>query len=191
MGYAIQICRDARAAHWQLGPLPPERGRLTLVAWTGSLSAQDAGVPPEVGNMLARSWTSIASVMFMSSASGVTATRQPDVAVRAFEDPGFPWWLQAQALLLSDPAADPPNIDEPTLLALLAEDWVARAAALETKGVQGVVRPGVDGDVAGLLALSDSFDVRLIASLEREARQAGMDMAIVSESALGEERSAG
>jgi hypothetical protein len=128
--------------------------------------------------------------MFLSSVSGVTATRQPDVAAGAFDDPGFPWWLQGQALLLSDPNADPPDIDEPTLLALLEEDWARRAAALEARGVQGVVRPGVDGDVAGLLALSDPFDARLIESMEREARHAGMALAIVSESALGEEPSA-
>jgi hypothetical protein len=220
---SLLVCRDARAAHWQLGPLPPARGRLTLVAWSQRATTRDSGVPRDVAGILAHSWTSLARVTFPSSPIGITATeawspsdvgliralaaqgtlertlayvrgapvgatlistRQADIATRVFEDAGFPWWLQGQAVLLSDPDADPPDIDEPNLLALFEDDWADRAATLAGIGVLGVVRPGVDGDVAGLLALSGAFDTRLLQSLEREARRAGMTCAIVPETAL-------
>ena len=184
---SIRACRDARAAHWQLGPLPPDRGRLTLLAWTGSPGTVDSGVPGEIAGVLARSWTSIARVTFPSSLTGATrivSTRDRDAVVRAFDDPAFPWWMQGQVLLLSEPDRDPPAVDEPGLRALLEEDWARTATALEGRGVNGVVRPGVDGDVAGLLALSDPFDGRMMQTLEREARLAGLAWSLVPESAL-------
>ena len=92
--------------------------------------------------------------------------------------------MQGQVLLLSEPDRDPPAVDEPGLRALLEEDWARTATALEGRGVNGVVRPGVDGDVAGLLALSDPFDGRMMQTLEREARLAGLAWSLVPESAL-------
>ena len=219
---SILICRDAHAPHWQLGPLPPDDGRLTLVAWTLGATG-DGGVPADVRAVLARSWTSIARVTFPSSVPGLTATdawsrsdvgmirtlsargivdrtlarlrgapahatlvstRDPDIAIRIFEDAGFPWWLQGQVVLLSDPDADPPAVDEPTLIALFENDWARRAAALGSIGVEGVVRPGVDGDVAGMLTLTGTLNAHLLESLEREARRAGLTWSLVPERAL-------
>ena len=220
---SILVCRDARAAHWQLGPLPPDHGRLTLITWTRSEATPDSGVPAGIASVLARAWTEIARVTFPSSDPGVTATeawspsdaglvraltgggildrtravvrrtsvaetlistRQPDIVSRVFGDPGFPWWLQGQVVLLSDPEAAPPDVDEARLFGLLEDDWAHRSAALAATGVQGVVRPGVDGAVVGLLALDELFDARLLESLEWEARRAGMAWSAVPESAL-------
>ena len=220
---SILACRDARATAWQLGPLPPDRGCLTLLAWRLNEDPHEGGVPSEVAQVLARSWTAIARITFLSSivaaqstsrwspsdggmvrpieAEGVLArtlarargtaaggtlvsTRSPAVAVQLFEDAGFPWWLQGQAVLLSDPDANPPDVDGPTVLTLLEDDWATRAAALATTGVHAVVRPGVDGDVAGLLALNDAFDAKLLESLEREARGAGFAWDVVAEASL-------
>jgi hypothetical protein len=220
---SILACRDARAAHWQLGPLPPARARLTLVGWTRSGDEQDGGLPEEVGRVLASALASVARVTFPSSRTNTTvtrvwssfdgglirelngpgvvkglvakmrgtpvdaalvSTRQPDVAMRAFDDAGFPWWLQGQAILLSKPDADPPDVDEPTLLALFEDDWAERAAGLAAIEVQGVVRPGVDGAVAGMLALREDLDRSLLDALERETRLAGLTWSIVPEAAL-------
>ena len=220
---SILACRDARATFWQLGPLPPDRGRLTLLAWRLNADTHDGGVPSEVAQILARSWSAIARVTFLSSIIGtqsasdwspsdagmvramkaggvlgralarargtpgggaLVSTRSADVAAQLFEDPGFPWWLQGQIVLLSDPDATPPDVDGPTMLTLLDDDWAARAAALAAAGVHAGVRPGVDGDVAGVLALSDAFDVKLLESLEREARGAGLTWDVVAEASL-------
>ena len=109
------------------------------------------------------------------------STSEPDVIARAFDDAGFPWWMQGQVLLLFEPDAPPPELDEPSLLTLLEENWAERAAMLEMPGLQGAVRPGVDGAVAGALALTDSFERRFLETLEGETRRAGLAWEIVSE----------
>jgi hypothetical protein len=155
--------------------------------WTGDVPPVDGGVAPEVARVLARTWTSIARVTFLSSAargSKLLSTTDPGAAAQLFEDAAFPWWLQGQLVLLSDREADSLTIDERSVLALIDDDWARRAALLAVHGVEGVVRPGVDGDLAGVLALNDRLDSRMLASLEREAQQAGMSLSVVPETAL-------
>lgn len=157
--------------------------------WTSDVPLADGGVAPEVARVLARTWTSIARVTFLSSSargSRLLSTTDPGVAMQLFEDAAFPWWLQGQLVLLSDPKADSSTVDERSVLALIDDDWARRAAPLAAHGVEGVVRPGVDGDLAGVLALNDRLDSRMLASLEREAHQAGMSFSVVPEAALVE-----
>lgn len=184
-GASIAACRDARAAHWQLGPLPPPHGRFTLLTWTTE-EEEDNGVPARVAHALARAWTGIARLTCLSShsATKVIETRDANVAVRLFDDPEFPWWLQGQAVLLSRADAESPDIDQRTIVTLLHDDWARRAATLATRGIEAVVRPGVDGDVAGIFSLSEAFDEQLLASLKREAHQDGITFSVVSEAAL-------
>jgi hypothetical protein len=111
----------------------------------------------------------------------LVSTRRADAAAQLFGDEGFPWWMQGQIVLLSQLDAPPPGIDEPQLLALFADDWTARADALAAERVEAMVRPGVDGDVAGLLAFSESFEREVLAALEREARSLGATWASVPE----------
>lgn len=220
---SILVCRDACGAQWQLGPLPPAQGNLTLIGWTRSAAEHNDGVPQDVANVLACALTSVARVTFPSSSADAPATaawssldgslfrvltgqtlldrtvagfrgmstratlvstRSPAVALLAFDDAGFPWWLQGQALLLSAPDAAPPDVNEPTLRALFEDEWVEEAARLAALDVLGVVRPGVDGDLAGVLASSEAFDHGLLEALERETRRAGLTWSIVEEAAL-------
>jgi hypothetical protein len=220
---SIYACRDARGSRWQLGPIPPARGRLTLVGWRQPVEPADAGVPAEVSAVLARALTSIARVTFPTSivnprATGVwspldgdvirlvdhdgiggrvlakvrgtpagialLSTRRPDTAIRLFDDAGCPWWLQRQVVLLTDPDAAPPDIDSATLLALLGDGWSTKATPLAAAGVRGIMRPGVDGDVAGLLALTDAFDESVLTALARETGLAGVDWAVLPETAF-------
>jgi hypothetical protein len=226
---SIFACRDPRGLHWQLGPLPPATGRLTLIGWSQTASRHDAGVPEEVVRVLARALTSIARVTFPSSAAaaeGATrawspsgddlvraltgqgfgdrvvaklrgrppdvalmSTRRPETAGRLFDDASFPWWMQGQVVLLSSLDAPPPDLDEDALLALFGEDWTKRAAPLAAIGVDGIMRPGVDGDVAGLLSLRDEFEQVVLDALERETRPAGFDWALLPESAFAQANS--
>jgi hypothetical protein len=70
------------------------------------------------------------------------------------------------------------------LRALFGEDWTKHAASLAPvgiDGIEGILRPGVDGDVAGLLSLTDAFDQVVLAGLESETRRAGFDWALLPE----------
>ena len=104
--------------------------------------------------------------------------------MRLFDDAEFPWWLQGQVVLLSEADAPAPEIDEGSLLALFREDWTEHAASLARFGIDGVVRPGVDGDIAGLLCRSDAFEDAALAALELETRRAGFEWALLSEEAF-------
>ena len=220
---SIFACRDARGPHWQLGPLPPAAGRLTLIGWSHSAERHDAGVPDEVAGVLARAMTSVGRVTFLCSSvqsaatsswsplgddliralTGkgfgarlvaklrgtpsditLTSTRRPETAMRLFDDAGFPWWLQGQVVLLSESDAPPPDIDEEVLLALSEEDWTKHAASLAPVGIEGVARPGVDGDVVGLLSLTDAFEQVVLAGLASETRIAGFEWAVLPEEAF-------
>lgn len=114
----------------------------------------------------------------------VVSTRNPDSVTQAFDDPGYPWWMQGQVLLLSAANATPPEIERNQLLALFEEEWTRDAQALAPAGIVGVVRPGVDGDVAGLLSLSPAFDEIVLQALEHEARLALFEWSVLTEEAF-------
>jgi hypothetical protein len=46
------------------------------------------------------------------------------------------------------------------------------------------LRPGVDGDVAGLLSLTDAIEQAVLAALESETRHAGFDWELLPEDAF-------
>jgi hypothetical protein len=220
---AIFACRDPLGSNWQLGPLPPAAGRLTLIGWSQPAERRDAGVPEEVAAVLARALTSIARATFPSSfvkpvatdgwsAMGddlirvltgkglgrrivsrfrgtplditLMSTRRPETATGLFDDAGFPWWQQGQIVLLSKADSAPPDIDEDKLLALFEDDWTKHAPSLAAVGVEGILRPGVDGDVAGLLSLNDAFEQVVLERLESETRHDGFDWALLPEKAF-------
>ena len=111
----------------------------------------------------------------------LVSTRASATVVAAFDDGQYPWWLQGQVLLLSEGDAEPPDIDMEKLSAFYDEQWTRQAAALSVPGLVGVMRPGVDGDVAGLLALVEAFAPAFLEKLEHEARVAGMGLDVVDE----------
>ncbi len=113
------------------------------------------------------------------------STRRPGSVRALFKEAGFPWWLQGQVALLSEPDAPPPDIAADALLALIDDDWASRVVALAGESVVGVVRPGVDGDVAGVLSLTPPFEQSLLAALEREAVEAGFSWATLGEEEFG------
>ena len=106
-------------------------------------------------------------------------TRHPDTAVRMFDVTGFDWSQQGQVGLMSDPDAPPPVIDYATIGDLFSADWVARAAGFNEGPIRGVLRPGVDGDVAGLYSSDPAFMDRIQRDLEAACRDAGCDWALV------------
>ena len=116
----------------------------------------------------------------------LVSTRAPATVMTAFDDAQYPWWMQGQVLMLSAVDAEPPDVDLEKLFAFFDEEWTRQAAALSARGLVGVMRPGVDGDVAGLLALADAIGRAFLGSLEHEARLAGMNWEVVDERTFAE-----
>lgn len=126
----------------------------------------------DAGGRIARAWARLSGA---PQQVALVSTRRERTLANLFTDAGFPWWLQAQVALLSAPDSPPPRIDVASVLALLELDGLRGAQSLRPLGIQAVLRPGVDGDVAGLLGLDGDLDTRLIESLESQARRAGVD----------------
>lgn len=70
------------------------------------------------------------------------------------------------------------------MLALRSSDWVERARARGEAGVVGVVRPGVDGDVAGIWIPEPTRREALVRTLEGRATAAGLRWSTVDEDEL-------
>ena len=204
-GTSIFVCLEPRRSDsWQLGALPPATGRMTLIGWKKYPEPVDGGVPEDVASLLARAFTSIGRVTFLSSAvhaatgSGwwplkrapgpaeLMSTTDPQTLMQAFDDAAHPWSMQGQVLLISAPAEAPPEIDRKHLRALLENEWGDAADALSAPGVIGVVRPGVDGDLAGLLTLTADAERASLDALERESRLASFDWSVLTEEAFAE-----
>jgi len=101
---------------------------------------------------------------------------------RLFDDAGYPWWHQGQFALVSPAHAAPPDFatigfDPATLF---AADWSNHLRGLLPLGVEAMLRPGVDGDVAGLLCASSEVRDRFEAVMHRCALAVGASLHVMS-----------
>jgi hypothetical protein len=101
---------------------------------------------------------------------------------RLFDDPGYPWWAQSQFAVLSQSGASSPEFDKIEFdpAALFNREWPERFGDLRSLGVQAILRPGVDGDVAGLLCLSSEVRDRFESILSHSAEELHMSLNHVS-----------
>jgi hypothetical protein len=114
------------------------------------------------------------------------STRNPASAIGLFDDPRYPWWLRGQFALLSPADAPAPPIDGDFLLRALSDDWAADAEIMSRAGVCGILRAGVDGDVAGLLVTDPQLSAQLLDAFAREATAAGLAWRLVGEDEIGQ-----
>jgi hypothetical protein len=117
------------------------------------------------------------------------STMAKESVARLFDDAGYPWWNQSQFVLLSLADAAPPDFDQIEFdpAGLLGSGWLECLHLLARFGVQAILRPGVDGDVAGLLCTSTAVRDRFEAMLSRCAGNGDVALQVVS----GEEFSEG
>lgn len=185
-------CTEPRAAHWQLGPLPPPQGQVVLIGWNTDPRQTDAGVAAPIDGILAQAVTGCARVTFLWSGDPpaidldagdvlygtrgagaidkatamlggkpasftLLSTRNADLVRQMFHVAGFGWSEQGQVALLSDIDAPPPELDRQDIVDLTSDAWASQCLALSSAGVLGALRPGVDGDVAGLFCAAEAF----------------------------------
>ncbi len=219
MKNSIFICLNPIETFWHLGQISKGGDSFVLLGWRTSPRPVDDGVPDAVGKILARTMSSVARVIFLSSGSPQTdavnewkvsgdktvcvlkeqnllkqvtaflsgrsvqialiATRATQQVEQALDDSMWSW--ETQLILLSETERALPKIDWQTLLSLYEDDWIPHASRLQRIGVQCVVRPGVDGCVAGILFLTDDFHRTFLKILENQTRAAGFDWQVLSE----------
>lgn len=108
-------------------------------------------------------------------------TVDPNVACQIFYDGSFSWQMQGQIAFLLPTASNPPLLDRKGLGMLMESGWKQALARLGLQHLLGVMRPGVDGDVAGIWSFDKAFTHALLAGLENEARREGYEFQLVSE----------
>ena len=119
---------------------------------------------------------------YLPSEIVLLSTRKPETATLLFDDAPFVWSMQGQIVLLSDPEQPLPEISEQDFSSLFEDDWAQNASSLQNIEIKGILRPGVDGDVAGFLSFTDTFENNILTAIENESYSAGFDWALLSES---------
>jgi len=117
-------------------------------------------------------------------------------AVRGlFDDAAYPWWLQGQFALISPPEAAPPKLGSTSTrllpAGLLGDEWTSCLNDLTESGFDALLRPGVDGDVAGLVARSSDIHRQLIGNIRRAAGDFGLACHVVPEDVFMERLATG
>jgi hypothetical protein len=105
----------------------------------------------------------------------LVSTTDARIAASLFDDAAFPWWAQAQAILLSS-SSTPPTLTEswPALARLFTPAWADALAGLRAVGIEAIARPSVDGDVVGFACATTQVRDRLRGCLFRAAGEAGL-----------------
>ncbi|MGJ4939410.1 hypothetical protein ACQR1W_02470 [Bradyrhizobium sp. HKCCYLS1011] len=112
------------------------------------------------------------------------STTETATARRLFDDAGYPWYAQAQVVLLSSTDAPPPAYEAIASQPAALFSWLGGVAGLARAGVQAMLRPGVDGDVAGLFCASRDVREVFETALSGQALALGMPVQHVNEAAL-------
>lgn len=114
------------------------------------------------------------------------STRRPELAASAFDADYFFWHTQGQAVVVSPGDREPPLFDWARMRALTGGEEAALAAALSAWGALAIVRPGVDGALAGLVAASEIVREHALASLRGAAASLDVELRVLSERELEE-----
>jgi hypothetical protein len=94
--------------------------------------------------------------------------------------------MQGQTILISPHDRKPPELAWSQMMSITGGETSAPEAALSAWGTEAVVRPGVDGDVAGLLATDEIVKERAVASLRHAASSHGFALRVLTESEFSE-----
>jgi hypothetical protein len=133
--------------------------------FSGRLKAAAAGLPKEVY---------------------LVSTRRPGLAASAFDASFFSWVMQGQAILISPHGRTPPEIEWSQMMSITGGESSALEAALSAWGANAVIRPGVDGDVVGLLAADEVVKERALACLRDAASSHGFGLRVLPENEFSE-----
>jgi hypothetical protein len=142
----------------QVSPINPS-------GFSGRLKAAAGGLPKEVY---------------------LVSTRRAGLAASAFDASFFSWVMQGQAILISPPDRKPPELEWSQMMSITGGESSAFEAALSAWGANALIRPGVDGDVVGLLAADEVVKERALACLRDAASSHGFGLQVLTESEFSE-----
>lgn len=113
--------------------------------------------------------------------AAVVSTSNPKVALHLFDASYFSWVLQGQSVFLSGLSDPLPDLKEVVSRAWQKKYEDAPLEAINDYSLMGIMRPGVDGDVAGFLFRSVTHKESFLRSLREEAESNGMQFKFCNE----------
>lgn len=149
--------------------------RATAMTWAAA--GEDAVrllKPEKLGDKIVGGFRRRSEIVLLS-------TRNPATALRMFDDASYPWALQGQVGLLSATEDELPMIDFGTMSDLLSGDVQRHVASLTRAGLLALLRPGVDGDVAGLFSMDPNIEIGIVSDLRTRAADLGVQFEQLSE----------
>ena len=157
-------------------------GRVVFPSWDLCVDADEQWKPR--GSDLARALPRGGGAGVLARLRGerrtvLVATARPETALKLFDDGGFAWSAGTQVAFVARTDHDLPTIDLADVELLLGSEWTTAARGLFAKGAMGVLRAGVDGDVAGFLAVDAVAAERFVQALAAAAEASGFDWSIV------------
>ena len=187
---SLEVRHRFDQALWKSVPPPATPASTLLVTWTLEPEPVDGGMPPSVQTPFASALCALGTVFYAGDAEAETAATQiAEVQVRsglrrrllmlfraqsesevlpAFESGIHDWSLNAQWLMVADPAA-PQQLDALTRTLYqdrqLPDPW--------PDGVLMIVQAGVDGDAAICHCRNRQIDQRFCSLLGDSANAAG------------------
>ena len=176
-------CAERLLVGWRFMPEPVEAGppaavaRLLVAALGrhGALSFASAVHPPARGTLLAGKRWRRPNFVWRTSAS------IEEAVVGIFFADFFSWNMRGQVVCLGKPGA---HLELSERFLQLASD-PSLFGELEGKGVQGILLPGVDGDVAGLYFFNAAIASTVHGELISLARAAGGRCVVATGPAFG------
>lgn len=189
---------DLPMPHWLIGwpaarrtdagvPAPVRQvltAALTTLAPVAFLtsSTPNASEPYAGGFLLSRIRREIGRRFAMSGPDACwRRERLAQAAESLFDHPVFAWTLRAQLACVCAADVALPAPSQSFVDAMLDEDWTDQLPGLFRHGVQAVLRPGVDGDVALLVSATTAVEARIRDALVRAATATGVRLCELSE----------
>lgn len=114
--------------------------------------------------------------------AAIVSTNNPKVALHLFDTSYFSWVLQGQSVFLSDLSVPVPDLKKVVSKTGQRKYENAPMDALNDYSLVGMMRPGVDGDVTGILFRSVQDRANFLTSLQEEAGSSGMQFKHCDES---------
>jgi hypothetical protein len=153
-------------------------GLVTFLTSASDIAAGDACREVQANGLsrwMPRKDTQLPPRVALVSSSSDTTIR------RLFDDAEYPWWMQGQIVLLSDPGSEPPSLTHGDLAQIMEPTHPMTGDLLSKLHIAALLRPGVDGDVAALYAQNRQTGPQIVSALERAAEVEHIDVRTVSE----------
>ena len=178
---ALFACRGQLDQRWEL-PAPLSKSvEQVIIGWSVSPTPVDAGLPEPVANVLSNALVRHFLVTYPTNKGrriSFVHAREREGVRSAFDDAYFDWSQKQQCLFLSPTQAPPPELSENDLIRVLQSKTLYELTDL---GVNGLVLPGVDGDVAGIYTFTQDLQHQLLGDIGAACDEAGSRLQFVSE----------